>query len=148
MRVQLRAPTTEADWSVYHAIRRRVLFELRGNGAAYDANHPDEHLPGRFPFVLWDADVAVGVIRVDVEDAVAIFRRVAVREDLQRRGYGRRLLEAAERFAIDRGCTRVVSHVDASAVGFYERCGFRRDDSSVSARTVAMSKDLLNRITN
>ena len=148
MRVQFRAPTTEADWSAYHAIRRRVLFELRGNGAAYDANHPDEQLPNRFPFVLWDADVAVGVIRVDVEDAVAIFRRVAVREDLQRRGYGRHLLQAAEQFAIERGCMRVVSHVDAGAVGFYERCGFRRDAASVGERAVAMSKDLPNRITN
>jgi hypothetical protein len=27
-----------------------------------------------YAFVLWDADVAVGVIRVDVQDEVAIFR--------------------------------------------------------------------------
>jgi GNAT superfamily N-acetyltransferase len=143
MRVELRTPTSDADWAIYHTIRRRVLFDGRGNGAAYDANHRDEHLPGHYPFVLWDADVAVGVIRVDIKDGVATFRRVAVREDLQRQGYGRHLLQAAERFSADRGCTRAESHVDPAAVGFYERCGFRRDGSANDARTVPMSKELL-----
>jgi GNAT superfamily N-acetyltransferase len=126
MTVEFRATTTEADWIAYHAIRRRVLFELRGQGAVYDPNHPDDQAPSHYPFVLWDADEAVGVIRVDAQDDVALLRRVAVREDLQRQGYGRSLLRAAERFASAQGCTRAVSHVDAGAVEFYERCGFRR----------------------
>jgi GNAT superfamily N-acetyltransferase len=141
-RVELRTPTTDDDWAAYHAIRRRVLFDLRGAGAAYDANHPDEHLPGHFPLVLWDADVAVGVIRIDLRDGVATFRRVAVREDLQRQGYGRKLLRAAERFALEHGCTHVISHVDPSAVGFYVRCGFVGDGLPNDGRAVSMSKEL------
>ena len=140
MSVELRAPVTDDDWAAYHAIRRHVLFELRGNGAAYAADHPDEQLPGHFPLVLWDAGTAVGVIRVDVHDGIALFRRVAVREHLQRRGYGRHLLQAAEQFAATHGCTRVVSNVDPGAVGFYERCGFRREADE--NRTVVMSKQL------
>ena len=66
--------------------------------------------------------------------------RVAVREHVQRRGYGRRLLQAAEQFATAHGCTLVVSHVDPGAVGFYERCGFRREADE--NRTVVMSKQL------
>jgi GNAT superfamily N-acetyltransferase len=142
MTVELRAPTTEADWTAYHAIRRHVLFELRGNEAAYNANHPDEHLPGHYPLILWDDEVAVGVIRIDVQDAVATFRLVAIHEDLQGQGYGRHLLQSAERFAIGHGCTRAMSHVYSDAVGFYERCGFRRDGGSAEGRTVAMSKQL------
>jgi len=142
MTVEFRAPATDADWIAYHAIRRRVLFELRGLGAVYDPNHPDDHVPGRYPFVLWDADEAVAVIRVDVQHGVATLRRVAVREDLQRQGYGRSLLRAAERFASEQGCTHVVSHVDAGAVGFYERCGFRRDEPTEGERSIPMSKRL------
>ena len=123
-----RAPATDAEWASYHAIRRRVLFELRGNAAAYDADHPDEHRPGRHPFILFDAGAPVGVIRVDVDGPVATFRRVAIRDDVQRRGHGRRLLEAAERFARQQGCTLIVSHADPDAVGFYERCGFTHPD--------------------
>jgi GNAT superfamily N-acetyltransferase len=141
-RIELRTPTSDGDWAAYHAIRRRVLFELRGTGAVYDANHPDEHLPGNFPLILWDADVAVGVIRIDLQDGVATFRRVAVREDMQRHGYGRRLLRAAERFALEHGCTRVISHVDPSAVGFYERCGFAGKSLPNDGRAVPMSKQL------
>jgi GNAT superfamily N-acetyltransferase len=142
MKVEFRPVITESDWAAYHAIRRRVLFEVRGNGAAYDPDHPDEHARGHHPFVLWDVDVAVGVIRVDVKDAVAVFRRVAVREDMQRRGYGREMFAAAERFAIENGCTRVMSHVDPDAVGFYERCGFRRDGPVKAHRVVVMNKEL------
>jgi GNAT superfamily N-acetyltransferase len=138
-----RAPATDAEWASYHAIRRRVLFELRGNAAAYDANHPDEHRAGRHPFLLWSDGEPVGVIRVDVERPVATFRRVAIRDDVQRRGHGRRLLEAAERFARHQGCTRVESQVDPDAVGFYERCGFTRADvDRPSARSVPMTKSL------
>ena len=118
-----RAPATDQEWASYHAIRRRVLFELRGN-AGYDASHPDEHRHGHHPFVLWIDDSPVGVIRVDVDGPVATLRRVAIRDDVQRRGYGRRLLEHAERFAGRQGCARVESHVDPGAVAFYERCGF------------------------
>ena len=142
MTVEFRSPATEADWAAYHAIRRHVLFELRGEAAAYDANHPDEHRPDHHAFVLWDADAAVGVIRIDLRDAIAVFRRVAIRADLQRRGYGRQLLHAAERFAAGRGSTLVVSYVDPDAVGFYERCGFRRKGRPSSGRSVEMWKSL------
>ena len=143
MRVGLRTPETDDEWQSYHAIRRRVLFERRGRGASYDPNHPDEHRPGHHPLILWHADAPVAVIRVDVDGDVAIFRRVAVQEALQRQGFGRRLLELSEDFARRQGCSRVESHVDLAAVGFYERCGFHRVAETASdGETVLMSKKL------
>ena len=124
LNASLRPPQNDAEWSVYHEIRRRVLFELRGN-RAYVANHPDEYRPGNHPLVLWIRGAAVGVIRVDIVAARAVFRRVAVPPDLQRRGYGRLLLELAEDFAKTHGCTHIESHVDGDAVPFYELCGFQ-----------------------
>jgi hypothetical protein len=32
--------------------------------------------------------------------------------------------------------------VDATAVGFYERCGFTREDPDAQAATAVMTKDL------
>jgi GNAT superfamily N-acetyltransferase len=143
MQVELKAPTTDQDWAAYHAIRRRVLFELRGNGAAYDEHHPDETRPGHHPLLLWAADSPVGTIRIDVDGARAIFRRVAIREDLQRRGYGRQLLEAAEQFAREQHCTQIESYVDADAIGFYEKCGFGHADAAGSSHAAPlMTKDL------
>ena len=139
-----RPPASDAEWASYHGIRRRVLFELRGNAGAYDANHPDERRPGRHPFLLWADGAPVGVIRVDIDGPVATFRRVAIDDDVQRRGHGRRLLAAAERFARQQDCTRIESQVDPDAVGFYERCGFARiDPDPRSERSVLMSKSLV-----
>jgi GNAT superfamily N-acetyltransferase len=140
---ELREPQTPAEWAAYHDIRRHVLFELRGRGSQYDADHPDEHRADHHPLVLWTDDIAVGVLRVDVDGDVAIFRRVAVRQDLQRHGHGRRLLELAEQFAQRQGCNRIVSHVDADAVGFYERCGFLRlPNANQAGETILMGKSI------
>lgn len=140
---ELRAPATDAEWAAYHDIRRRVLFELRGRGAEYEPNHPDESRIGHHPLVLFHDGVPLGGIRIDVDGDIAIFRRVAVREDVQRHGHGRHLLSRAEAFARSQGCRRIDSHVDAGAVGFYERCGFRQVAASVArASTVLMTKSI------
>jgi GNAT superfamily N-acetyltransferase len=144
MEYDLRTPTTGSEWTAYHDIRRRVLFELRGQATAYDPEHPDELASGHYPLVLYSDDRPVAAIRIDVDEDTAIFRRVAVREDAQRRGHGRRLLAAAERFARDRGCRRVLSHVDAGAVAFYKNCGFRfADEPDPHAKAVLMMKWLV-----
>ena len=139
----LRSPATDAEWLAYHTIRRDVLFDRRGRGADYNPEHPDEHRPNNHPLVLWHSDVPVAVLRIDIDNDVAIFRRVAVREDLQRRGFGRRMLTLAEHFARRHGCSRVDSHVDLAAVGFYERCGFQRVANAAShSATLLMTKSL------
>ena len=84
------------------------------------------------------------MIRVDIDGEVATFRRVAVRDDMQRRGHGRSMLIGAEQFARHLGCLRIESHADAGAIGFYERCGFRRaTDLSSHGDTVLMIKALV-----
>src|SRR4026209_2633061 len=91
----LRAPCSDDEWRIYHAIRRKVLFENRGHFGVYDENHPDETAEGKYPLLLIYKSVPIGVIRVDIKDGVAFFRRVAVREDMQRAGHGRILLDLA-----------------------------------------------------
>ena len=136
---ELRGPANDAEWRSYHGIRRRVLFELRGRGETYDPRHPDESRSGRYPLMFWSDHEAVGVIRVDIDGEIATFRRVAVRDDVQRRGHGRSMLNDAEQFARRLGCLRIESHVDAGAIGFYERCGFdRAADVPPDGETVLM----------
>jgi GNAT superfamily N-acetyltransferase len=129
----LRAPRSDDEWSAFHAIRRKVLFENRGKLETYDENHPDDSKPANHPLVLLYGDATrarvIGVIRVDVSETVAWFRRVAIREDLQRLGHGRELLRLAEDFAKAQGCSEVRSNAAVEAVGFYERCGYARDES-------------------
>lgn len=126
----LRPPRDQGEWRSYHAIRRKVLFDNRGQ--PYDEHHPDELRAGNHPLVLFHRGEPVGVIRIDLDPPVAIFRRVAIREDVQRQGHGTVMLKLAERFACDNGCHLIKSFVNPEAVTFYGRCGFNRDDASLS----------------
>lgn len=139
---QLRAPANEAEWQSYHEIRRAVLWGGSRQGSVYDPNRPDERLPNRFARILFFEDVPVGVLRIDIEPPKAIFRRVAVRVEHQRKGHGRVMLMLAEEFARKHGCVCVRSGVAPDAVGFYERCGFRRSAPARAVASVPMEKVL------
>ena len=123
----LRTPQSDKEWRVFHAIRRKVLFENRGKTERYIENHPDDSKPGNYPLVFLYRGVVIGVIRIDVSGTVAWFRRIAVRDDLQRLGHGRVLLRLGEDFAKAKGCDEIRSNAAVEAVGFYERCGYARD---------------------
>jgi GNAT superfamily N-acetyltransferase len=143
---ELVTPTDVTQLRAYHDIRRRVLFEARGLVGVYDETRADERTPGNHPKLLLYRGDAVGVIRVDIDAATAIFRRVAVRSEVQRLGHGRALLSLAQQFAQEEGCGRLVSHVAPDAVGFYQRCGFTVDaDDGVASsgrESVLMTKRL------
>jgi GNAT superfamily N-acetyltransferase len=80
---------------------------------------------------------------VDIKGNQAIFRRVAIREDLQRAGHGRALLTLAESFAKKKGCLQIWSDVAPDAVGFYERCGYTLVPSAPTIGTgISMQKNL------
>ena len=138
----LRQPLTESEWNTYHELRRTILFERRGRFGVYDAAHADEHAPGNHPFLFWCDGHPAGTIRIDITSAEAIFRLVTIREDHQRRGLGRRMLSLAERFARSKQRALVHSHVNRSAIGFYERCGFVRNGPDDGGATVLMAKTL------
>ena len=140
---ELRAPSSTNEWEAYHAIRRKVLFETRGQIGVYDKNHPDDSREGNYPLLLLMNGEAIGVIRVDINGKKAIFRRVAVREDLQRAGHGRMLLALAESFAQSKGCNHIWSNVAPDAVGFYERCGYTCVPSApMTGTSISMQKNL------
>lgn len=146
---ELRPPGSDDEWLTFHAIRRKVLFENRGKGETYIENHPDDFKTGHHPLILSYKGVVVGVIRVEVCGTVASFRRVAIREDLQRQGHGRVLLRLAEAFAKAEGCKEVRSNAAVEAVGFYERCGYARDLSGPApANSVRVWKSLRNNFTS
>src|ERR1044072_7187731 len=105
----LRTPRSDEEWRAFHAIRRKVLFENRGKSEAYDENHPDDRKLGNHPLVLLYGGEVIGVLRVDVSGSVAMLRRVAIRDDLQRHGHGRVLLRLAEAFASREGCEEMRS---------------------------------------
>ena len=140
---ELRMPANSDEWRALHDIRRKVLFENRGKFGTYIENHPDDFKAGHYPLLLFYRNLAIGVVRVEVDGRVAWFRRVAILEDLQGMGHGRVLLKLAEEFAKVKGCEEVRSNAAVEAVGFYERCGYARDLSvAAPANSVPVWKSL------
>jgi GNAT superfamily N-acetyltransferase len=129
---RLRAPASDDEWRTYHASRRKVLFENRGVFGVYDERHPDEFAQGNHPMLLIHEGEPIGVIRVDVDGPLAIFRRVAIRDDVQRCGHGKVMLSLAEQFVRGKGCSLIRSYVNPEAVGFYKRCGFNPDTAAAA----------------
>ena len=126
---ELISPRDAAMWAAYHDIRRRVLFEARGRFGVYVENHPDEVRLDFHPKVLLWRGTPIGVVRIDLTGSVAIFRRVAIREDLQRQGHGRAMFRLGEDFARVHGCRELQSHFAPDAVEFYRKQGFERAQS-------------------
>ncbi len=64
-------------------------------------------------------------ILVRGQEGSAILRQMAVRSQLQGKGIGRALIEFAETIARDSGYSEIAMDARASAVGFYEKMGYR-----------------------
>lgn len=120
---------SDEQWQAYHAIRRHVLFELRGR-FDYDERHPDEYLETHIPLLLLRGGIGVGTARLDIEnDRTGVVRLVAILPEFQKQGLGRTLLGAIERLAAERGLVRLYVHAAPNAVGFYARMGWEMLDA-------------------
>lgn len=60
-----------------------------------------------------------------VEPGVLRLRQMAVVSGLQGKGMGRAILQFAENIARDRGFKTIVMHARKTAVGFYEKLGYK-----------------------
>jgi ribosomal protein S18 acetylase RimI-like enzyme len=86
--------------------------------------------PGRVILVLRDAGALLGCVLLEMKaDSVCYLGMLTVRPDLQARGLGRQLLEAAERHAqLELGARQVeMTVIDSRTelIAWYERRGYR-----------------------
>jgi len=78
-------------------------------------------------FGLFDEDELVAcVIAVPLSATEAKIRQMAVSQEHQGKGCGRRVIEGLERHLAVRGVTHFSMHARMSAVGFYEKLGYSK----------------------
>lgn len=74
-----------------------------------------------------DGETAAVCIVTDEGNSTAEIKNIAVKPELQRRGYGRKLIEFVEKRCSGRFCGLMVGTGDSPlTVPFYESCGFAR----------------------
>ena len=72
-------------------------------------------------------------------------RQMAVVSGLQGKGIGKVLMQFAENIARDRGYNKIMMHARKTAVGFYEKLGYRKTSDmfeEVTLEHYVMEKDL------
>lgn len=89
---------------------------------------PDEFAtPGHHFWYAYDGERRVGFLWVKVSGEAAFVYNVAVEPGLRRQGYGRAIMQAAERWCQGHGLTRIGLHVFAHNSGarlLYEQLGY------------------------
>lgn len=65
------------------------------------------------------------MIKLD-KDTVQL-RQMAVKKNLQRKGIGASLISFAESIAKDKGFKRIIMHARKTAIGFYEKFGYKAE---------------------
>lgn len=84
-------------------------------------------------------------ILTQVDPSTVRLRQMAVGAALQRKGIGRVLMDFAENIARDRKYSRLTMHARKSAVGFYEKSGYRicsEEFTEVTIPHYVMEKEL------
>lgn len=104
------------------AVRRDVFIDEQGVDTAEEFDGKDD---SAIHFVSYVDSEPVGTLRVRFPDpAVAKVERVAVLKQYRRRGFGRRLMAAAEAHASEQRCRQVVLHAQTAVEAFYEQLGY------------------------
>jgi predicted GNAT family N-acyltransferase len=106
------------------ALRERVFCGEQGVPLEADVDGLDD---AAIQVVAREDGAVLGTCRVLVDGDLARFARLAVAPDARRRGIGAALLAEAERQARTAGAKRMRLHAQTSALGLYERAGYRRD---------------------
>jgi len=109
----------------------------------------EEELQGEINNILigcFDDDKLEGCCMLVPKDTEALqLRQMAVISGLQGKGIGRVLMQFAENIARDRGYKKLIMHARKTAMGFYEKLGYRKIGNEFLEVTIphyAMEKSL------
>jgi GNAT superfamily N-acetyltransferase len=121
--MNIKSPQTEQEWEAYYDLRFRVLREPLGKERGSERNEGDA---GGIHFALYDEGTLQAIARLDrVDDTTCQVRFVAVENQLQGKGLGKRIMEAVEQRGAQEGYRKLILHARDYALPFYEKLGYR-----------------------
>lgn len=120
-------PITAAEYSSVFDLRERVLRQPLGQSLHNDDLSGEVH---EFTLAAVDGQRVEGCVMLrPLPDGELKLRQMAVSPGLQGRGIGAQLVGAAEALGRERGFCKITLHARNTAIGFYERLGYRVEGS-------------------
>lgn len=120
--IEVKVPKSEKDWDAYYDLRYRILREPLGKERGSERNEGDET---GVHFALVENNTFMAVARLDrVDETICQARFVAVESHLQGKGYGRNIMTALEKEALNLGYRKLILHARDYALPFYEKLGY------------------------
>ncbi|HSH09004.1 MAG TPA: GNAT family N-acetyltransferase [Oceanipulchritudo sp.] len=140
--IEFGSPLYQQELNLRHEILRRPLgMDLFASDLSGE--------PGYRHFgLVRDGQLMACVMVVPVEEGLVRFKQMAVRDELQGKGWGRFLISEVERVVRTDGALRVTLNARLSAVEFYHKLGYHGVGEGFTEVTIAhlrMEKDLRSR---
>jgi predicted GNAT family N-acyltransferase len=123
MGIEIKAPHTPSEWKEYYDLRFRILRLPLNQPIGSEKNEGDasgEH------FALFENGIIKAIARLDKsEPQIAQVRFVAVEDNTQGKGFGKRIMAATEKTAKEQGNKKMILHARDYAVKFYEKLDYK-----------------------
>ncbi|MDB3907185.1 GNAT family N-acetyltransferase [Crocinitomicaceae bacterium] len=126
--MEVRSPQIAKEWEDYYDLRYRILREPLEQPRGSEKNEGDAtgiHL------ALYDQGILRAIARLDqAEPKISQTRFVAVDASTRGKGYGRIIMEAAERKSQEMGNEKMILHARDYALDFYLKIGYTNIEKS------------------
>ena len=117
--------TTDEELKAAFSIRKEVFVKEQGVPLEDEFDQFDT-LDGQCEHIIVDYhDQPVGTGRLRFVDGVGKLERICILESYRKYGLGKRIIEALEEIAEERGASKVKLHGQTHAEGFYQKFGYR-----------------------
>jgi GNAT superfamily N-acetyltransferase len=123
MEIEIRAPKNEVEWEQYYDLRYRILRQPWNQPRGSERNDGD--LTGTH-FALYQNENLKAIARLDINNAEsAQIRFMAVETGTQRKGFGKHVMLAIEKYCKSTKIHEINLHAREIAIPFYESLNYQ-----------------------
>jgi len=128
MEIEIRVPKNEIEWEHYYDLRYRILRQPWNQPRGSERNEGDAT---GLHFALYENEILKAIARLDINDnKSAQVRFMAVETEIQRKGYGKKVMLAIETYCKEKNISEIVLHARETAIPFYENLGYQLNEKS------------------
>jgi ribosomal protein S18 acetylase RimI-like enzyme len=128
MIIEIRTPNSDMEWQNYYDLRYRILRKPWAQLLGSERNEGDAtgiHL------AIFENRIIKAIARLDISgEHTGQVRFVAVETNEQGKGFGKLIMDEAEKISKERGDRKMILHARETALNFYHKLGYKLVEKS------------------